>query len=216
MAKGRVFVLESPNPLDLLEDRGERDALQQVCRLAGHDTSTFVVRDTAEFKQTCGYISSIKGDKGDKTPLFLHISLHGNASGIGMGRDSMNWSGVAATVQDMYDSLQYYHGPVVLILSACGANKQKLTAELTRLLKNSTETYVPPEYVFVFAQDTVTWADSVVTWTIFYRQVTKINFFTDKTKIQELLSRIKTAGFGDLKYFRWDKSSKGYKFYPKN
>lgn len=215
MSNGRVFVIESPNPLDLLESRGERDALQQVCKLAGYETAMFLVRDVFEFQQTCKYISSIKGNKADKTPLFLHISLHGNASGIGIGRERMKWSDLATTVQDMYGQLRYYHGPIILLLSACGANKQELTAELKKGATIAKKPFIPPEYLFVFAQDTVEWADAVVTWTIFYRAVAKINFFKDKEKIQELLRRLRDSGFGNLKYFRWDGSSKKYKFYPK-
>jgi len=82
MATGRVFILESPNPLDLLENRGERLALEQVCKLVGHDASTFLLRDAQELKQTFSYISSIKGNKDDKTPLFIHISVHGNNAEI--------------------------------------------------------------------------------------------------------------------------------------
>jgi len=215
MSKGRVFVIESPNPLDLLEDRGERDALLHVCRVFGYNASTFVTRDISEFEQTCSYISSITGNDKDKTPLFLHVSLHGNASGIGIGRDTMDWRSLANTIQSMYNDLQYYHGPIVLILSACGANKQKLTTELTKLIKNSKEPYIPPEYVFVFAQDNIEWADAVVTWTIFYRAISKIDIFSDRTKVQDLLNRLKSSKFGILKYHRWDKSTNSYKYYPK-
>lgn len=214
MSKARVFIIESPNPLDLLEDRGERLALEQVCKLVGHDAATFVVRDRAEFLQTCAYISSIKGDKSDKTPLFLHISVHGNDTGIAIGRDSIGWQDLAKATQDMYDRLKFYHGPIVLILSACGANKQKLTSELTKGRKAASATFVPPEYVFVFSEDAVAWTDAVVTWTIFYREAVKLSF-TSKENVQKLLDRLRTSGFGNLRYHRWDSSAEDYKFYPK-
>jgi glycosylphosphatidylinositol transamidase (GPIT) subunit GPI8 len=199
MATGRVFILESPNPLDLLENRGERLALEQVCKLAGYDAWTFLLRNAQELKQTFSYISSIKGDKDDKTPLFIHVSVHGNDSGIGVGPDIITWDNLAKTVQQMYARLRYYHGPIILILSACGANKQKLTAELTEGVNSAREPFIPPEYIFVFSDDTVLWTDAVVTWTIFYREVSYLDFI-DKTVVQDLLNRLHKSGFGNLKY----------------
>jgi glycosylphosphatidylinositol transamidase (GPIT) subunit GPI8 len=215
MATGRGFILESPNPLDLLENRGERLALEQVCKLAGYDAWTFLLRNAQELKQTFSYISSIKGDKDDKTPLFIHVSVHGNDSGIGVGPDIITWDNLAKTVQQMYARLRYYHGPIILILSACGANKQKLTAELTEGVNSAHEPFIPPEYIFVFSDDTVLWTDAVVTWTIFYREVSYLDFI-DKTVVQDLLNRLHKSGFGNLKYCRWDNGSKEYKhFVPK-
>ena len=84
---------------------------------------TFLLRNAQELKQTFSYISSIKGDKDDKTPLFIHVSVHGNDSGIGVGPDIIRWDNLAKTVQQMYARLRYYHGPIILVLSACGVNK---------------------------------------------------------------------------------------------
>lgn len=217
MAVGRVFILESPNPLDLIENRGERAALEQVCKLMGYDASTFLLRDVHELEQTFNYISSIKGDKKDKTPLFLHISVHGNNSGIAIGRDNVSWSKLASVTEEMYSELSYYHGPVILILSACGANKQKLTKELMKCLaKSNGIKFTPPEYLFVFNQDDVLWIDAVVTWTIFYRQARNLNF-SNKAIVQNLLNKLYQSKFGDIKYYRWDFGTNKYKYYtPKN
>lgn len=214
MRKARVFILESPNPLDLLENRAERYALEQVCKLAGHDAATFLIRDRNEFIQTCTFLSSIKGKVDDTTALFLHISAHGNAQGIGFGRDKLDWQTLAKVIQKMYDGLRYYHGPIVLILSACGANRQKLTSELSKGIKATTSRFIPPEYVFVFSDDTVSWLDAVVTWTIFYREAERLDF-SDKRSVQKLLVKLQTSGFGKLKYYRWEETDHEYKIYPK-
>lgn len=209
MKPGRVFILESPNPLDLLENLGERLALEQVCKLGGYDATTFLLRDQSEFRQTCEYISSIKGEESDKTPLFLHVSVHGNASGIAIGKDTIKWKDLANIVQTMYQHLKFYHGPVVLVLSACGANKQRLTSALTAKRTEAGATYIPPEFIFVFAEETVDWRDAVVTWTIFYREVSRADF-SNKTTIKQLLSRLCKSGFGYLKYYRWDDATQKY------
>ncbi|HZZ42705.1 MAG TPA: hypothetical protein VFE58_07185 [Tepidisphaeraceae bacterium] len=187
--RGRVFILESPNPLDLLENRSERYALEQVCKLVGHDAATFVLRDRAEFLQTCNYISSIYGNKNDKRPLFIHISVHGNSDCLGIGRDSISWDDLTNAVQDMYQSLRFYHGPIILILSACEANKQELTGKLAASVKTGIDKWVPPEFVFVFVEDKISWQEAVVTWTIFYHEATKLDF-TDRSTVQTLLTRL--------------------------
>jgi hypothetical protein len=214
---GRVFIVESPNPLDLLKGRSERLSLEQVCRLVGHDPATFFIRDISELKQTFGYISSIESNSDrDKTPLYIHISTHGNDSGIAVGPDTVSWADLAKIVQEMYKQLCYYLGPVILILSACGANKQKMTDQLTKDVAAASKPYVPPEYVFVSSEDIVHWSDAVVAWTIFYRDAIKMDF-TDKTTVQDLLNRLHKSGFGDLSYYRWDGPSKRYKrFQPKD
>jgi hypothetical protein len=215
MKLGRVFILESPNPLDLLEDRGERLALEQVCKLLGYSATSFLLRDSNELSQTFKYISSIQGKCSDKTPLFLHLSAHGNKCEIAIGCDAILWKDLASKVQEMYSQLCYYHGPVVLVLSACGSNQQKLTSELTSKLKNAKEDFVPPEYVFVFNQNKIAWDDALVTWTIFYHQIEKVNF-NDKISVQDILNNLYQSGYGHLKYFRWDSTSKKYKkFEPK-
>jgi hypothetical protein len=107
-------------------------------------------------------------------------------------------------------------GNVYPFLSACGANKQKLTTELTKGVSSAHNPFIPPEYVFVFSDDTVLWTDAVVTWTIFYREASKLDF-ADKSAVQDLLNRLHKSGFGNLKYSRWDGGSKGYKhFVPKD
>lgn len=216
MSKGRVFIVESPNPLDLLEGRSERQSLEQVCKLVGHDAATFLIRDVAELKQTFNYISSIKCDKEDKTTLFIHISAHGNEDGIAAGADDVDWSELARHVQNMYTRLRYYHGAIILIVSACGANKHRIANTLAKNVKTAEEAFVPPEYVFVTSQDLVKWSDAVVAWTIFYRQMLRFDF-KDRVKIQDLLNRLHKSGFGDLTYYRWDAAKKQYpRYQPKD
>lgn len=216
MPKGRVFIVESPNPLDLLRGVSERHSLEQVCKLVGHVAATFLVRDLAELKQTFAYISSIRCDKDDKTPLFIHISAHGNEDGIAAGADDVSWVDLGRIVQEMYSRLRYYHGPIIVILSACGANKQKMTNSLAKDVNGSEKPFVPPEYLFVPSGDTILWSDAVVAWTVFYRQMLKVSF-TDKVKIQDLLNRLHKSGFGDLTYYRWDGTAKQYRSYrPKD
>ena len=208
---GRVFILESPNALDLLEGRGERSSIEQVCKLFEHDTTAFLLRDSAELKQTLMYLSSIgeKKEAGD-APLFIHISAHGNSEEIVVGPDHVPWKDLADMISEAYENLNQYKGRIILILSACGANEQKLT-KFIKQKYHKREIQSPPEYIFVFSTDSVPWADAVVTWTIFYRKAVKLRFETEsKKEVQNFLTRLRKSGFGSLTYFRWDQESSKY------
>ena len=75
MSDGRIFLLESPNALDLLEGTGETTSLSQVCKLFGHDFASFLIRDQQELGQTLMYISSLGWRKRrGKLPIFIHLS----------------------------------------------------------------------------------------------------------------------------------------------
>ena len=213
--RGKVFILESPGPLDLLEERGERFSIEQVCKLFGHYSASFLIRDSEEFKQTLMYISSISQySKAGKSPLFIHISLHGDGENICIGSDDVSWKDLAAIISKSYKSLDQYKGPIILIISACGGNEQKLTYSLSHRFKKGSLAN-PPEYIFVFSDFEVEWRDAVVTWTIFYRKVSEINFNPHKKKeaikIKKLLDKLQKTNFGTLTYFRW--TGKKYKSY---
>ncbi len=210
---GRVFLLESPNALDLLEGVGERSSLEHICKLFGHDVTSFLLRDAGEFHQTLMYLGAIvrHPDPGDD-PIFIHISTHGNSDGITVGADDISWKNLANKISHIYQNLDEYKGPVVLIISACGTNDQELTDRVTmEYMRDNIEN--PPEYIFVFSADTIDWRDAVVTWTIFYRRVSKLDFLSDDRqdirKIQKLLRRIGRSGFGPLTYFRWEENQYG-------
>ena len=208
---GRVFILESPNAVDLLEERGERSSLEQVCRLFGHDAYSFLLRDSRELQQTLTYISSIGwSDDAGNAPLFIHISVHGNAKGIAVGPDDISWDGLTKMITKMYKDLDKYQGPIVIILSACGAEKIKLT-DVIRTKHESGEIKSPPEFIFVFSDEAIYWTDAVVTWTIFYHRAASLKFKRrDTGDIKELLKQIRNSGFGTLKYYRWDLARKKY------
>ena len=219
MPTGRVFLLESPNALDLIEGTGETTSLTQVCRLFGHDVSSFLIRDEPELKQTLMYISSVGWRrKRGKVPIFIHISAHGDKNGLVFGPDDVPWATLTAHVVEALRELcggdRPYKGPIVLVVSACGTNKQTLTHYL-RTAKRKDMLEWPPEYVFVFEESTVDWRDAVVVWTMFYREAPSINFLKEssKGKVQSLLDRLRLAEVGNLRYFRWDFDSGTYRRY---
>lgn len=93
--KGRIVLLESPNPMDLLPGRTEIQTLAAACRLIGYEAVTFTIRSRREFQETCRYLStiSVSHDATDTVdvPLFVHISCHGNDELLAFGPDKVIW-----------------------------------------------------------------------------------------------------------------------------
>ena len=219
MSDGRVFLLESPNALDILEGTGEITSLSQVCKLFGHDIASFLIRDKRELSQTLMYIGSLGWRKmRGKVPIFIHFSAHGTNKGLAIGSDDVPWKKLAAVVIEtfgkIYSQRKPYAGPIILVVSACETDGESLCRQLrAAYCKDKLEW--PPEYVFVFEDAEIDWRDAVVTWTMFYREAPGINFLcVDKKKaVKELLNRISRSGYGNLRYFRWDRESGRYKTY---
>ena len=219
MTAGRIFLLESPNALDLLEGTGETTSLSQVCRLFGHDIVSFLVRDKREFRQTLMYVSSVGWRKGrGSLPMFIHLSAHGNDDGLAIGPDNVTWVKLAAlvvkTFRKIYRQRKPYAGPIVLVVSACGTDGHALSKHLRSAYRRNKLKW-PPEYVFVFEDSKIDWRDAVVTWTIFYREAPRINFLApdEKDAVKRLLDRVNRSCYGNLRYFRWDRQDHRYRTY---
>ena len=219
MSDGRVFLLESPNALDLLEGTGETTSLSQVCKLFGHDIASFQLRDKRELHQTLMYIGSLGWrHEQDMVPIFIHFSAHGNNRGLAIGSDDVPWSELAAFVIEtfgkIYSQCKPYAGPIILVVSACGTNGRGLCRHLQRAYCKGNLEW-PPEYVFLFEDVKIAWQDAVVTWTMFYREAPGIDFLCadERNAVRKLLNRVHKSGYGNLRYFRWDSESAGYKTY---
>ena len=220
MSTGRIFLLESPNALELLEGTGETTSLTQVCELFGHDIASFRIRDRNELGQTLLYISSVgwKKDSGN-VPIFIHLSAHGNSRGLAIGRDKVTWEDLAAMVvkmfREIYKGSRFYEGPIGVVVSACHTDGKAVSRHL-RDANRKHKLEWPPEYVFVFDEAAVDWRDAVVVWTMFYRDAPGLDFSdaSGRGPVQELLGRVKRSKYGKLRYFRWDSQGEKYRTYP--
>ena len=142
MSDGRIFLLESPNALDLLEGTGETTSLVQVCKLFGHDIVSFRIRDRKELRQTLMYISSVgwRSDSGE-VPIFIHFSAHGSNDGLAIGIDDVTWDELAKLVVKTFRAIEEggsYKGPIVLVVSACHTDGKTLSKHLRRAYREDT------------------------------------------------------------------------------
>jgi hypothetical protein len=206
----RVFAIESPSARDILANRSESQTLQAVCKLLGHEFASTIVRSKAEFTTAVNHVTSINEDglsqKLRGRPLCLHLAAHGNKDGLALGPNSASWKYLAEKLRGFSCAMEHYSGPLLLIISACGAEYQKITGHFAEYAAKNPR-FRPAEYVLTTVENDageVYWRDAVVAWSIFYHQIGAA-VLQNREDIQVILDKIKLVGAGALKYFRWDK-----------
>lgn len=211
----RLFIIESVDPMDLLQGRTESQALAEICKIIGHEVAVLTAYSKSDFRKLCGYISSItsKHDRNNKrcVPLCVHLAAHGNADGLGFGKELVKWKEILRTMKPVYTEMNEYDGDVILIISACGAGEQYLSNEFEKEWDKNLE-FTPPKYIFVTKDEEVAWDDALVSWAMFYHQLPRANL-NDRKSVQEILDKIKVSDTGSLKYFRWDEGKERYLSY---
>lgn len=213
----RIFIVECPDPMDLLQERSEAVALERMCRLLGHEVAVFQVQSFSRLRETCRFIASIDEDHDAKKkpdlPLCVHIAAHGNPDGLGFGLETVTWEELADAILPLA-KVARYSGPLIVVISACDAGQQSLTSELEDHWQKGAKVR-PPAYVFVTCDARLDWSASVAAWTIFYHLMPKADLDDPKT-VREVLTKVKAAGGAVLRYYRWDRKNKEYmKYEPK-
>lgn len=210
----RIFVLESPDPLDALQGRSEGPAMEAIGKLIGHEVLTFLVRSKRELEETCRYVGSFDPNHDARSeptrPLCLHISAHGCEKGLSFGADTVEWADLATAIRPFISHRMQHKGKRIVVLSACQAEHQKLSSAIQKLARNKASVS-PPEYLFCTSGN-VAWQNAAVGWTLFYHLLPDIDL-EEKAAVQHVLDRIKDVGVGHFLYFRWDETKRQYRRY---
>lgn len=210
-AKLRLFIIEAPSPMDLLQNRAEAPSLEKACTLIGHEVASLVAQSKAEFTKHCLFISDIDWEHDPRrrkgVPLCVHIAAHGNEGGLGFGKDLVEWEELFDILNPL-SQMKYYDGDFILVISACHAAEQKLTSHFRK--KVSKASVRPPIYLFTTADDEPTFPDALVSWIVFYHQLPTVTL-ANKDEVKEVLKRVKAAGGATLRYSRWDRDKGRYR-----
>ncbi|MGF6635081.1 hypothetical protein [Paraburkholderia sp. MM6662-R1] len=210
----RIAIIESPNPIDVFAGVDEARALDATCKLIGHQTASFAARSRAELQTICKYLSSADSahavSRTQKSPLFIHISSHGNDQGLAFGADFIEWDGLALDLLPILKNEDYL-GRTVLCLSACGSGEQKIHRVLKQELNDRWERV--PLYIVSIRGETVLWADALVGWTLFYHKISKINL-ADHKALVKIFDEIEQCVQVQFSYHRYNESQGRFVFFP--
>jgi len=211
----RVFIIECPNPIDLLQGRNEGKSLEQICKLVGHEVYCFHPKSKGDLKTVCRYISSIDrehdGSDNPDLPICIHISSHGEEDGLFFGKDLVSWNELLEALEPVCTRKSIYKGENILTISACEAKDQRLTKRIQKAVKEN-KALKPPKHLFVTADEDVYWSDAAVAWALFYNKIPKTKL-TKKKKIIDVLALIKNAELGSIHYYRWSEKKRKYQSY---
>jgi hypothetical protein len=211
----RVFIIECPNPIDLLQGRNEGKSLEQICKMVGHEVFCFHPKSKNDLETICRYISSIDrehdGSDNPDLPICIHISSHGEEDGLVFGKDLIGWNELLQALEPIFTKKSIYKGENILTISACEAKGQQLTKRVQKAMKDS-QSLKPPKHLFVTADDDVYWNDAVIAWALFYNKIPKTKL-SKKKKIIEVLELIEKAELGSIHYFRWSEKKEKYQSY---
>lgn len=216
MAKLKIAVIESPNPMDLFDGRSESDSLVPACKLIGHQSISFLAKSREEFAEVCKYIASADtahASKYPSAPLFLHLSCHGNGEGVAFGESDVSWE---LLVQDIEPILSnpLYEGNFAIAISSCGSGGHDLHKHFIEKIEEGDIKKIP-QYIFSIPGDNVYWDDALVGWILFYHKLSKVNLSL-RAKVQDALVEIYCGTGLKFSYHRWDEGAGKYKtFTPK-
>lgn len=211
MQKLRLFIIESLNPLDLLEGRSEGAALAKICEIFGHEVVLFQAKSRRDLNNYCDYISSIDRRGSNKSPICIHIAAHGDPGGLQFGRDYITWDKLFVSLEPLIKNMNDYRREVLISISACGAGRQELAAIIQSEIRTSRRyrnDFYPPEYIFATqgsgALDVTMWDDSAVSWTLFYHRIAKIEKRIFEADIGRIIDDIELSTNTVLRSFRWN------------
>jgi len=223
--KLRLFIIECVDPMDLIQERSEAKALEQICKIIGHEAAILTAYSEEDLVKFCDYISSIDNNYGAgrerKVPLCIHVSAHGNERGVSFGKDFLDWRRLFLALDPILKDMSQYNGEVLISISACGAGHQRLVHEIEDEIANSHSiptsneiaSVSPPEYIFVTegsqGKDVVYWDDATVSWTVFYHQISKLKQINDEG-IHRILDDIEHTTDTVLRSFKWDSVTQRY------
>lgn len=191
-----VYVIESPNDFDLLNNRTEGNLIKNAVSL---DEIPCVVR-TATSKETFswalsdGLIEAIK-DLPRRLPI-LHISAHGNEEGLGLT------NGEIVTWNELKDRLivlnEYFQNELILCMSSC-----KGLSACRMAMRIEDDQY--PFLGMIGNDESPTWSETAIGFATFYHHLRR------GSNINNALNAMKVAsGNNRFRVITSDQARKAY------
>jgi hypothetical protein len=173
-----IHILESPSSEDRKADRREGYALGEMLKLSGIKYEYYDINNLSDFEESFQTLTAkIKERQADYGAVNLHISMHGNANGVGLtSGEFVSWEKFAEELKKMASVLgqitipqvNLKFCPIGLHFSACdGVNAHKIDnfADENEAL-----------FIHVLGPNkAVAWDDSLIAFMTFYHNLLSHN-----------------------------------------
>ncbi|MBF0502793.1 MAG: hypothetical protein HQM09_21845 [Candidatus Riflebacteria bacterium] len=103
--KMSIFIIEAIGPFEMLEGISEGDSLNIVCKQIGHDVAYFKTLSEHDFENACNFIKTIPNfdHKPKNECLCIHLSAHGNETGLTFGSTHLSWEDIFKKVRPIFE-----------------------------------------------------------------------------------------------------------------
>lgn len=172
----KIYIIESPGSLDILDNRKEGYALSEILKLAEIKNKYYNVVDRNTFTECLNRIfNDIKATGQDLGGIILHLSMHGNNTGIGLTNgEFIYWKEFYAIFDDLNLRLGYIILPNNVRVSKFDIYMSSCEGFNAQVIKEYSEY---PLYTSLIGPVTsVNWSDSLIAFaTLYHNTIHKTN-----------------------------------------
>ena len=199
----RILAVCGPQSPELSSQADGQSPLGHLCKAFGHRVAAYAVGNLDELTRSIGFLGAIAYLPGQQPgPLVVHISVDGDSGGMEIGPDKAPWNRLTETLSKLFVDLESYADPIVLVLATRGAGETEFSGVLTQ---RGDPTTPFPRHRFRIVEQTPRWVDSMVLWSLFYGEVTEIDFsahcLQGLPNLRRLDTRLQQLGLGSFSYF---------------
>lgn len=192
--KTPVAIIESLGAEEYFHERLDGRALREMLKVLGMPHRYFVGSNLKYFKRSIAVAAELQ-------PKFVHLSAHGNEYGIALGCGTeVSWAELAKIVAPLARS------PTALCLSTCAG---ATTSTLLREAKSLKAAF--PYLIGSSNVEGLTFADSCVAWSIFYKTIWERRDLDTKARMKEAVNMSNKSTNARLRYYRYEATAKAYK-----
>lgn len=164
----KVYIIESPSMMDIIDKNKEGDALGKTLDLAKIENMSFEVSDIETLRIAYRRISEdVELYKSNWGGIHLHFSMHGNNDGVALtDKTFLDWQTFYYLLKEFNDAIGYIQlpsglkiSPTYLAFSVCHGFEAKTIREFGE---------ESPYTGLIGPTRPVAWSDSLLAFSIFY------------------------------------------------
>lgn len=189
ITKPKLFIIESLKFKDEKDEYFEGQIISKILKFAQIETQYYYVRTQREFEHVIGIFKK-------SNYRYLHISCHGNNTGISTTLDEISFKELGLILQNVIDNKR-------LFISACSVMNKNLANEILQITDC---------YSIVGPSKDIYMDDAVIFWSAFYQLMFKINpSKMNRLSLESTLRKLVYTFEIPIKYYATsENSSKGW------
>ena len=174
----KIYIIESPSFMDIFENRSEISALSDMLNLANIENQVYKVSDRETLELAFKSIADDFNSLSKKIVVNIHFSLHGSEDGIALSDNTIiEWEEFSKIIKELNEAIGYIRlgdkriSFLALNFSVCNGFSARKIEEYS-----SDQLF----YSLIGPTQTVSWADSLIGFAVYYHNLLKKNVIVKK------------------------------------